>query len=190
MANDSDLLFPEEPDPQKAATDDALQPHPGDWASYSDKQKLTAPRGAVSFCLSLYDAQSPGCGWSASSVAAFCGSGSSGKRRSESFAIDAKLAQAVVDYKLVRVAGVAYALCSAAAMERERVARFSRHFARQTHRGVPLAKVADRLVPLQTASNTATRQRRARAAHRPARITIRIIAAAVRIGRRRSLHRL
>ena len=47
MANDSDLLFPEEPDPQKAATDDALQPHPGDWASYSDKQKLTAPRGAV-----------------------------------------------------------------------------------------------------------------------------------------------
>ena len=47
MANDSDLLFPEEPDPQKAATDDALQPHPDDWASYSDKQKLTAPRGAV-----------------------------------------------------------------------------------------------------------------------------------------------
>ena len=47
MANDSDLLFPEEPDPQKAATDDGLQPHPGDWASYSDDQKLTAPRGAV-----------------------------------------------------------------------------------------------------------------------------------------------
>ena len=47
MANDSDLLFPPEPDPQKAATDAALQPHPGDWASYSDKQKLTAPRGAV-----------------------------------------------------------------------------------------------------------------------------------------------
>ena len=47
MANDSDLLFPEEPDPQKAATDDALQPHPGDWTSYSDDQKLAAPRGAV-----------------------------------------------------------------------------------------------------------------------------------------------
>ena len=46
-SNDDDLLFPPEPDPQKAATDDALQPHPGDWASYSDKQKLTAPRGAV-----------------------------------------------------------------------------------------------------------------------------------------------
>ena len=47
MANDSDLLFPEEPDPQKAATDDALQPHPDDWTSYDDAQKLAAPRGAV-----------------------------------------------------------------------------------------------------------------------------------------------
>ena len=47
MANDSDLLFPEEPDPQKAATDDALQPHPSDWTSYSDDQRLSAPRGAV-----------------------------------------------------------------------------------------------------------------------------------------------
>ena len=42
-----DLLFPEEPDPQKAATDDALQPHPDDWTSYDDAQKLAAPRGAV-----------------------------------------------------------------------------------------------------------------------------------------------
>jgi tetratricopeptide (TPR) repeat protein len=42
-----DLLFPEEPDPQKAATDDALQPHPDDWASYTDDQRLSAPRGAV-----------------------------------------------------------------------------------------------------------------------------------------------
>ena len=47
MANDSDLLFPPEPDPQKAATDDALQPHPDDWASYTDDQRLSAPRGAV-----------------------------------------------------------------------------------------------------------------------------------------------
>ena len=47
MANDSDLLFPEEPDPQKAATNDALQPHPDDWTSYDDAQKLAAPRGAV-----------------------------------------------------------------------------------------------------------------------------------------------
>ena len=47
MANDSDLLFPPEPDPQKAATDDALQPHPDDWTSYDDAQKLAAPRGAV-----------------------------------------------------------------------------------------------------------------------------------------------
>ena len=47
MANDSDLLFPEEPDPQKAATDDALQPHPDDWTAYTDDQKLAAPRGAV-----------------------------------------------------------------------------------------------------------------------------------------------
>ena len=42
-----DLLFPPEPDPQKAATDAALQPHPGDWTAYSDDQKLAAPRGAV-----------------------------------------------------------------------------------------------------------------------------------------------
>ena len=42
-----DLLFPPEPDPQRAATDDGLQPHPGDWTSYSDDQKLAAPRGAV-----------------------------------------------------------------------------------------------------------------------------------------------
>ena len=42
-----DLLFPDEPDPQKAATDDALQPHPDDWAAYTDDQKLAAPRGAV-----------------------------------------------------------------------------------------------------------------------------------------------
>ncbi len=42
-----DLLFPPEPDPQKAATDDALQPHPDDWTSYSDDQKLAAPRCAV-----------------------------------------------------------------------------------------------------------------------------------------------
>jgi tetratricopeptide (TPR) repeat protein len=47
MANDSDLLFPEEPDPQKAATDDALQPHPDDWSTYDDDQRLAAPRGAV-----------------------------------------------------------------------------------------------------------------------------------------------
>ena len=47
MANDSDLLFPPEPDPQKAATDDALQPHPDDWTAYDDHQKLAAPRGAV-----------------------------------------------------------------------------------------------------------------------------------------------
>ena len=49
MASDAadDLLFPEEPDPQKAATDDALQPHPDDWTSYDDAQKLAAPRGAV-----------------------------------------------------------------------------------------------------------------------------------------------
>ena len=47
MANDSDLLFPPEPDPQKAATDDALQPHPDDWSTYDDAQKLAAPRGAV-----------------------------------------------------------------------------------------------------------------------------------------------
>ena len=50
MASDAadDLLFDLlEPDPQKAATDDALQPHPDDWASYSDDAKLAAPRGAV-----------------------------------------------------------------------------------------------------------------------------------------------
>jgi tetratricopeptide (TPR) repeat protein len=47
MANDSDLLFPPEPDPQKAATDDGLQPHPGDWSTYADDEKLAAPRGAV-----------------------------------------------------------------------------------------------------------------------------------------------
>ena len=49
MASDAsdDLLFPPEPDPQKAATDDALQPHPGDWTAYDDAQKLAAPRGAV-----------------------------------------------------------------------------------------------------------------------------------------------
>ena len=49
MASDAadDLLFPPEPDPQQAATDDALQPHPDDWTSYSDDQKLAAPRGAV-----------------------------------------------------------------------------------------------------------------------------------------------
>ena len=47
MANDSDLLFPPEPDPQQAATDDGLQPHPDDWTSYDDAQKLAAPRGAV-----------------------------------------------------------------------------------------------------------------------------------------------
>ena len=46
-SNDDDLLFPPEPDPQKAATDDALQPHPDDWTSYDDAQKLAAPRGAV-----------------------------------------------------------------------------------------------------------------------------------------------
>ena len=46
-SNDDDLLFPPEPDPQKAATDDALQPHPDDWTAYDDDQKLSAPRGAV-----------------------------------------------------------------------------------------------------------------------------------------------
>ena len=46
-STDDDLLFPPEPDPQKAATDDALQPHPDDWTSYDDAQKLAAPRGAV-----------------------------------------------------------------------------------------------------------------------------------------------
>ena len=46
MASD-DLLFPPEPEPQKAATDDALRPHPDDWTAYTDDQKLAAPRGAV-----------------------------------------------------------------------------------------------------------------------------------------------
>ena len=46
--NDADdLLFPPEPDPQKDATDDALNPHPGDWTSYDDGKKLAAPRGSV-----------------------------------------------------------------------------------------------------------------------------------------------
>ena len=47
MASPTTSSSPPEPDPQKAATDDALQPHPDDWTSYDDAQKLAAPRGAV-----------------------------------------------------------------------------------------------------------------------------------------------
>ena len=42
-----DLISPPEPDPQKAATDDALSAVPGDWSDYDDAQKLRAPRGSV-----------------------------------------------------------------------------------------------------------------------------------------------
>ena len=76
----------------------------------------------------------------------------------------AQLAPAV-GFKLVRVAGVTYALCSAAAMERERVARFCTPNAPSGVYSGRNCKLVCRLVSYSPlAASTATRQKAGRRA--------------------------